>query len=50
MSLLLQGGETIPLRAKCLRGGVKATGLFGAASRGPDSLGWGAWTWGLVWA
>lgn len=45
--LVWEGGDDTPLRAQCLRGGAKATGLFRAAPRGPEDLGCGAQPWGL---
>ena len=40
VALGLEGGVVLPLRARCLQGGAKTTGLSRATSQEHEGLGW----------
>lgn len=40
VALGLEGGVVLPLRARCLQGGAKTTGVSRATSQGREGLGW----------
>lgn len=46
-ALTLEACVALPLTAKCLRAGAKATGSSGATSQGPRDLGWDPGPMGL---